>query len=160
MMTTTTTHDRDRDYYHDRGRDYPHDRDRDRHHKHRSQSRHRSHHSDRDRRHHKDDRKRHRGHRKHHTAPQVIVPPQMVAQYPGQVAPSAGYPYPGAHYDYRPSFGQRIRQFFGFAPASPHYQYKSDTHSWGFLGRSKRPRYIDARTGVEVDRHGRTVHRI
>ncbi|KAM6495949.1 hypothetical protein JOM56_008655 [Amanita muscaria] len=72
----------------------------------------------------------------------------------------AGYPYPGAHYDYRPSFGQRIRQFFGFAPASPHYQYKSDTHSWGFLGRSKRPRYIDARTGVEVDRHGRTVHRI
>ncbi|KAE9399039.1 hypothetical protein BT96DRAFT_710479 [Gymnopus androsaceus JB14] len=36
----------------------------------------------------------------------------------------------------------------------------SRNSSWGFLGRSRSRRYIDARTGSEVDRHGRPVYRV
>ncbi|KAJ7611376.1 hypothetical protein DFH06DRAFT_167193 [Mycena polygramma] len=56
------------------------------------------------------------------------------------------------------SLGERICRFFGFGPK--HYRYKSSKSSWGFLGRSPRREYIDARTGAEVDRHGRRVYRL
>ncbi|KAJ7228730.1 hypothetical protein GGX14DRAFT_538838 [Mycena pura] len=58
----------------------------------------------------------------------------------------------------RPTIGERIRRFFGFG--SRHYRYKSGESSWGFLGRSRRRKYVDARTGAEVDRHGRQVYRV
>ncbi|KAJ3824577.1 hypothetical protein EV361DRAFT_230641 [Lentinula raphanica] len=58
------------------------------------------------------------------------------------------------------TFGERIRRFFGFGPKHQHYKHKSRNSSWGFLGRSRRRRYMDARTGAEVDRHGRPVYRV
>ncbi|KAE9410408.1 hypothetical protein BT96DRAFT_912599 [Gymnopus androsaceus JB14] len=58
------------------------------------------------------------------------------------------------------SFGERLRRFFGFGPKHRTYRHKSRNSSWGFLGRSRRRRYMDARTGAEVDRHGRPVYRV
>ena len=61
---------------------------------------------------------------------------------------------------YRPTWSERLRQFFGFAPTSHQYKYKSNTHSWGFFGRSRRPQYVDPYSGTEVDRYGRPVVRM
>lgn len=64
-----------------------------------------------------------------------------------------GYPgYP--HF----SFMNRVRGFFGLPPKI--FRYKSDRGTWGFMGYSRRQRYIDPRTGGEVDRHGRPVVRV
>ncbi|TFK75982.1 hypothetical protein BDN72DRAFT_831420 [Pluteus cervinus] len=60
------------------------------------------------------------------------------------------------HHSHKPSLGQRIRHFFGLAPQA---KYHSRNSSWGFMGRSKRPRYYDTRTGKEVDERGRPVIR-
>ncbi len=66
-----------------------------------------------------------------------------------------GYQHPHHHY----SFGARVRRFFGLAPTHG-IRYKSDRSSWGFMGYSRRPRYVDPRTGGEVDRDGRPVYRV
>ncbi|KAJ3987220.1 hypothetical protein F5890DRAFT_843658 [Lentinula detonsa] len=91
------------------------------------------------------------------------------------VAPTTGYATEDGHRHHRRSrhrsrntytdtrhltFGERIRRFFGFGPKHHHYKHKSRSSSWGFLGRSRRRRYMDARTGAEVDRHGRPVYRV
>ncbi|KAF8165414.1 hypothetical protein B0H34DRAFT_671270 [Crassisporium funariophilum] len=84
----------------------------------------------------------------------VIVPqvmPSMAA--PMVMAPSHGHGHP--HY----SFGSRMRRFFGLAPRNG-VRYKSDRGTWGFMGYSRRQRYVDARTGGEVDRQGRPVYRV
>jgi hypothetical protein len=52
-----------------------------------------------------------------------------------------------------------MRLFFGLAP-TPAFKYKSDKNTWGFMGYSKRRRYVDPRTGGEVDRDGRPVMRV
>jgi len=86
----------------------------------------------------------------------VIVPqvvPSMGA--PVVMTPSHGY-HPHYHYY---SCGARLRRFFGLAPSTG-VRYKSDHGTWGFMGYSRRQRYIDARTGGEVDRQGRPVYRI
>jgi len=72
------------------------------------------------------------------------------------VVPSVGYPY--AHNNYY-SIGNRFRRLFGLAPAA-NVRYRSDRGTWGFMGYSRRQRYIDARTGGEVDRHGRPIFRV
>jgi len=77
--------------------------------------------------------------------PQVQVP---MGQY---------VPYGYSHNPY--SIGARVRQFFGFAPAHG-VRYQRDRGTWGFMGYSRRQRYIDPRTGGEVDRQGRPVYRI
>ncbi|KAK7470728.1 hypothetical protein VKT23_002150 [Stygiomarasmius scandens] len=58
------------------------------------------------------------------------------------------------------SFFERIRRFFGMRPRSRRYKIKGNTSSWGFLGRSERKTYRDARTGGEVDRKGRPIYRV
>ncbi|EAU84724.2 hypothetical protein CC1G_00243 [Coprinopsis cinerea okayama7 len=58
-----------------------------------------------------------------------------------------------------PVMQMRIRLFFGLAP-TPSFKYRSDKNSWGFMGYSRRQRFIDPRTGGEVDRHGRPVIRV
>ncbi|KXN83696.1 hypothetical protein AN958_00837, partial [Leucoagaricus sp. SymC.cos] len=60
---------------------------------------------------------------------------------------------------YPRSWGERVRYFFGLAPRA-NYRYQSDRSSWGFMGYSRRPRYYDAHTGGEVDRHGRPIYRV
>jgi len=66
--------------------------------------------------------------------------------------------YPG-YYGYNPySITNRLRNFFGFAPK--HIRYKSSRGTWGFMGYSRRQRYIDPRTGMEVDRQGRLLYRV
>jgi len=65
-----------------------------------------------------------------------------------------GYP---AYHPY--SLGDRFRNFFGCAPATD-VRYKSDHGTWGFMGYSRRQRYIDAHTGIEVDRQGRQIFRV
>ncbi|KIY73690.1 hypothetical protein CYLTODRAFT_448666 [Cylindrobasidium torrendii FP15055 ss-10] len=54
----------------------------------------------------------------------------------------------------------RIARFFGIGNRSRHYKYQSNKESWGFLGRGRRRRYYDERTGLEVDRKGRQVIRV
>ncbi|KAK0490950.1 hypothetical protein IW261DRAFT_1556115 [Armillaria novae-zelandiae] len=56
------------------------------------------------------------------------------------------------------TIGERIARFFGFGRSR--YKIKSRNSSWGFLGRSRRRRYVDARTGAEVDKKGRPVYRV
>jgi hypothetical protein len=68
-------------------------------------------------------------------------------------------PHYGGHHHYHYSFGDRMRRFFGLAPRSG-VRYKSDRGTWGFMGYSRRQRYVDPRTGGEVDREGRPVYRM
>nr|GAT54073.1 predicted protein [Mycena chlorophos] len=66
----------------------------------------------------------------------------------------------GSHYDgygYHLTLGERIRRFFGFRARQ--HRHKSSS-SWGFLGRSRPRRYVDARTGAEVDRKGRPIYHV
>jgi hypothetical protein len=60
---------------------------------------------------------------------------------------------------YRVPFGERMRRFFGLAPRGP-FKYKHNKTTWGFMGYSRRQRYMDARTGAEVDIKGRPVYRV
>ncbi|PFH51449.1 hypothetical protein AMATHDRAFT_3103 [Amanita thiersii Skay4041] len=128
-------------------------------HKHGHRHGHDHRHRDRDGRRHKHG----RSHRQHHyhddyDNPQIMTTiPVAQPSGPMSMAPSQ-HMYSGYHY--RPSWVQRIRRFFGFAPTPVHYNYKSNSHSWGFLGRSPRQKYIDGYTGAEVDRHGRPVYRV
>ncbi|ESK97639.1 hypothetical protein Moror_17501 [Moniliophthora roreri MCA 2997] len=66
------------------------------------------------------------------------------------------------HHHRRPTLGERIRNFFSFGRRrhQPRYKVKSANSSWGFLGRSRRRRYVDMRTGEEVDRRGRRVYNV
>lgn len=76
--------------------------------------------------------------------------------------PSAAYGYqqPGYHHGHhRWTFGQRVRLFFGLAP-TPAFKYRSEKNTWGFMGYSRRQRYVDPRTGGEVDREGRPIIRV
>ncbi|KAF8741141.1 hypothetical protein AX14_005737 [Amanita brunnescens Koide BX004] len=98
------------------------------------------------RRHESDGHHRHRSssHHRRDRSPQVVmVHPQTS---PVVVAPN-GYQY------YRPTWTQRLRQFFGLAPNYNNY----NTHSSGFFGRSRR-RY-DPYTGAELDRYGQPIYR-
>ncbi|KAJ7507730.1 hypothetical protein B0H11DRAFT_1968360 [Mycena galericulata] len=93
----------------------------------------------------------HRSH--HHHGPTVISGTQVVS--------SSGRHHHGRHHrsSHRHlSLGERIRRFFGFG--HKRYRHKSNNSSWGFLGRSRRPKYVDARSGAEVDRHGRQIYRV
>ncbi|KAK0206477.1 hypothetical protein DFS33DRAFT_1272945 [Desarmillaria ectypa] len=68
----------------------------------------------------------------------------------------------GSHHHsshHRPTIGERIARFFGFG-RSRYYKPKSRNSFWGFLGRSRRRRYVDARTGAEVDKKGRPIYRV
>ncbi|KAJ6515963.1 hypothetical protein C8R45DRAFT_225252 [Mycena sanguinolenta] len=62
------------------------------------------------------------------------------------------------HHHHRLSWADRIRRFFGMDRSR--YRHKSSDSSWGFLGRSRRRKYVDARSGAEVDRHGRQIYRV
>jgi len=103
-----------------------------------------------------------RRHGRHYSVPAITVAPTA----PVVVQPShSGHSHHHRHHhrhsgNYYPrSFGERVRHFFGLAPTA-NYRYKSDRSSWGFMGYSRRPRYVDARSGAEVDRHGRPVYRV
>ncbi|KAF8231859.1 hypothetical protein L208DRAFT_1423363 [Tricholoma matsutake] len=99
---------------------------------------------------------RHRHHHHHHRQP-----PRVVTTAPVMMQPSTHHSsyHHGGHPYYDVSFGERVRRFFGLAPRGP-FKYKSNKGSWGFLGWSRRPRYADAATGVEVDRKGRPIYRV
>ncbi|KAJ7498988.1 hypothetical protein FB451DRAFT_1203807 [Mycena latifolia] len=87
---------------------------------------------------------------RHHHGPTVVA---------GTVVTSSGRHHGRSHRSHRHlSLGDRIRRFFGFG--HKHYRHKSSDSSWGFLGRSRRRKYVDARSGAEVDRHGRQVYRV
>ncbi|KAL4268859.1 hypothetical protein AB1N83_002028 [Pleurotus pulmonarius] len=100
-----------------------------------------------------------RRHRRHHSStPQVISTGGSTVAYANAAAYPQAYPYGP-----RLSFTDRLRRFFGFAPRSVDgvkYKHQGKYSSWGFLGRSKRRRYVDARTGAEVDKRGRPVYRV
>ncbi|CAA7259693.1 unnamed protein product [Cyclocybe aegerita] len=85
----------------------------------------------------------------------VMMPPVVSSAVAAPVVMQPSY---GGHYHHH-SFGARLRRFFGLAPSNG-IRYKSDRSTWGFMGYSRRPRYIDARTGGEVDRQGRPVYRV
>jgi len=91
--------------------------------------------------------------------PMAQVPMNGMPQVPmGGYNPgyNAYHQYPA--YPYRPSLLDRIRWFVGCAPRG--VRLKSDRGSWGFMGYSHRQRYLDAVTGMEVDRHGRPIYRV
>jgi hypothetical protein len=88
-----------------------------------------------------------------------IAAPQLVPSMEAPVVMASSYGYPSHHHYNHYSLGARFRRFFGLAPSNG-IRYKSDRGTWGFMGYSRRQRYIDARTGGEVDRHGRPVYRI
>ncbi|KAJ7179926.1 hypothetical protein C8R43DRAFT_971209 [Mycena crocata] len=89
---------------------------------------------------------------RHHHGPTVVAGTQVVTS-------SGHHHHHGRHRSHhRLSLADRIRRFFGFG--GRHYRHKSSDSSWGFLGRSKRRKYVDARSGAEVDRHGRQVYRV
>ncbi|KAF9006451.1 hypothetical protein BDQ17DRAFT_1351768 [Cyathus striatus] len=90
--------------------------------------------------------------------PTVVAPPMVASTSVPVVMQPSGY---GGqqYYGQRLPVGERLRRFFGLAPRS-NFRYKSNRTSWGFLGYSRRPRYVDARTGGEVDRHGRPIYRV
>ncbi|PPQ77285.1 hypothetical protein CVT25_010867 [Psilocybe cyanescens] len=98
--------------------------------------------------------------RRHHYYNDYRVQPQVATMgTPMVVQPTyaSGQGY-GRHYNHF-SLGARLRRFFGLAPSNG-VRYKSDRGTWGFMGYSRRQRYIDPRTGGEVDRHGRPVYRV
>ncbi|KAL1681594.1 hypothetical protein EV122DRAFT_260528 [Schizophyllum commune] len=90
-------------------------------------------------------RRSHSRHGRHHSNIQVIQPQ---AQYGGT-----------QQYYRKDSFGERLKRFFGFGHP-PGVKHESKNSSWGFLGHSKRRRYIDLNTGMEVDRRGRPIMRV
>jgi len=86
---------------------------------------------------------------------QYGVPQPMVQQ-----VPMMQQQLPMGYDPYYFSIPNRVRRFFGFAPKTHHFRYKSDRGMWGFMGYSRRQRYMDPRTGWEVDRQGRPVVRV
>jgi len=96
--------------------------------------------------------------------PGGVAVPAMMSATPTVAGPVMMQPayggYGGGGGYYSPySWGNRIRRFFGLA-VDPGVRYKSNRATWGFMGYSRRQRYIDARTGGEVDRRGRPVFRV
>ncbi|KAJ7700018.1 hypothetical protein B0H17DRAFT_1048253 [Mycena rosella] len=89
---------------------------------------------------------------RHHHGPTVISGTQVVS--------SSGRHHGRSHHrsHHRPTLGERIRRFFGFGHRR--VRHKSSDSSWGFLGRSRRRKYVDTRSGAEVDRHGRQIYRV
>ncbi|KDR83817.1 hypothetical protein GALMADRAFT_675260 [Galerina marginata CBS 339.88] len=98
---------------------------------------------------------RHRRRRHHYYDDYRVPQVASMGATPMVVQPTYGHHYPHHHY----SFGARLRRFFGLAP-SHGVRYKSDRGTWGFMGYSRRQRYVDPRTGGEVDRQGRPVYRV
>ncbi|RDB22872.1 hypothetical protein Hypma_010279 [Hypsizygus marmoreus] len=96
----------------------------------------------------------HSHHSHHGHGTQVIA----AGAAPVVMQPGAGY-YGGGQPYYHVSFGERLRRFFGLAPRGP-FKYKHNKGTWGFMGFSRRQRYSDARTGLEVDRKGRPIYRV
>ncbi|KAJ7095318.1 hypothetical protein B0H15DRAFT_829008 [Mycena belliarum] len=92
--------------------------------------------------------------RHHHHGP-TVVSGTVVQSGSGRHHHSHGRSH---HSHRRPTLGERIRRFFGFG--RKHYRHKSSDSSWGFLGRSRRRKYVDARSGAEVDRNGRQIYRV
>jgi len=119
-------------------------------------------------------------HHGHHHHGQPIVYPSLQGYGQPMVAPT-GYYQPGGvmapqvpiaapvilpssyghhhHHHHHHSFGHRLRRFFGLAPTFG-VRYLPNWSSWGFLGYSRRQRYMDPRTGGEVDWQGRPVYRV
>ncbi|THV08631.1 hypothetical protein K435DRAFT_18213 [Dendrothele bispora CBS 962.96] len=106
----------------------------------------------------------HRSHRSHHTSTVVPSSGGTVIYAGSGRHRHRSHRSHGHHSGHRSSRGisffERIRRFFGMRPRSRHYKTKGSNSSWGFLGRSKRSRYVDARTGGEVDRKGRPIYRV
>ncbi|TFK43604.1 hypothetical protein BDQ12DRAFT_675256 [Crucibulum laeve] len=102
-------------------------------------------------------RSRHHSHSHGHGIPQVVT--SMGAPVVMQPSSHGGRHYSDGGHRHHLSFGERLRRFFGLAPRSG-YRYKSNRGTWGFLGYSKKPRYVDATTGGEVDRRGRPIYRV
>ncbi|KAK7061662.1 hypothetical protein R3P38DRAFT_668423 [Favolaschia claudopus] len=93
----------------------------------------------------------------HHHGPTVIEGTTVVTSSGGRHHGHHGRHHSSGHHHGRLSWADRIRRFFGM---DRRYRHKSNTSSWGFLGRSRRRKYVDARSGAEVDRHGRQVYRV
>ncbi|KAF8974241.1 hypothetical protein BDZ97DRAFT_1899980 [Flammula alnicola] len=96
-------------------------------------------------------------HHRHHHNDYMYRVPQVAAMNGAPVVMQQGYN--GHHHNHYYSWGARFRRFFGLAP-SQGVRYKSDRGTWGFMGYSRRQRYVDPRTGGEVDRQGRPVYRV
>ncbi|KAF9058101.1 hypothetical protein BJ165DRAFT_1425694 [Panaeolus papilionaceus] len=108
----------------------------------------------------------HRSRRHHHrhrysypSSSYYRVQPQVVSSVGAPVMMQPGYSQGYVPHAHHYTLGARIRRFFGLAPPTG-MQFKSDHATWGFMGYSRRQRYIDARTGTEVDKHGRPVIRV
>jgi len=98
-------------------------------------------------------RSRSRSRRRHHHEPQIVQA--------GGVAMLPDRRHRHHHSSYRHlTLGERIRRFFGFAPRHSGVKIQGSHSSWGFLGRSRRRRYVDAHTGMEVDKRGRPIYRV
>ncbi|TFK28806.1 hypothetical protein FA15DRAFT_664868 [Coprinopsis marcescibilis] len=91
--------------------------------------------------------------------PVMAAAPMMATPMVQPVAGMAPGGYYSGYNGARLTFGQRMRMFFGLSPV-PAFKYRSERNSWGFLGYSRRQRYVDPRTGGEVDRDGRPVIRV
>ncbi|TRM68048.1 hypothetical protein BD626DRAFT_564917 [Schizophyllum amplum] len=108
-------------------------------------------------------------HHRHHSEPVVMsvptVAPTMITSgsHRSRRSHSHGHRrhHSQPHYQYvrKDTFGEKLKRFFGFGTA-PGVKHESKNSSWGFLGHSKRRRYIDLNTGMEVDRRGRPIMRI
>ncbi|KAL1741264.1 hypothetical protein HDZ31DRAFT_67100 [Schizophyllum fasciatum] len=85
----------------------------------------------------------HGRHGRHHSSNIQVIQPQYGTQ----------------QYYRKDSFSERLKRFFGFGHP-PGVKHESKNSSWGFLGHSKRRKYIDLNTGMEVDRRGRPIMRL
>ncbi|KAF7332182.1 hypothetical protein MKEN_00099200 [Mycena kentingensis (nom. inval.)] len=100
---------------------------------------------------------RSRRHRHHHHSEPMVVGAVLSSGHHHHSRHGRHHSY-GVGYHGHLTFGERVRRFFGFGPRA--YRHKSSDSSWGFLGRSRRRKYVDAHTGAEVDRKGRPVYRM
>ncbi|KZP32887.1 hypothetical protein FIBSPDRAFT_848153 [Athelia psychrophila] len=75
---------------------------------------------------------------------------------------SSGSRSHGRHHSGRQlTFGERVKRFFGFGRSHHHSRKSHQSKGWSFFGgRSSRDRFMDTRTGMEVDRHGRPVYKV
>ncbi|KAJ7904448.1 hypothetical protein B0H14DRAFT_2662907 [Mycena olivaceomarginata] len=96
----------------------------------------------------------HSSSRSHHHHGPTVISGGTVVQATGSGRHHRSHGRSHDHGHHRPTWGDRIRRFFGIGR---HYRHKSNTSSWGFLGRSRQRTYVDARSGATVDRHGRPV---
>ncbi|KIY51584.1 hypothetical protein FISHEDRAFT_70563 [Fistulina hepatica ATCC 64428] len=72
------------------------------------------------------------------------------------------YSPPTYHYGVsaRPTFFDRLKDFFGFKGDRSYVKHRSDRRSYGLFGRMRRERLIDVTTGQQVDRKGRPVYTV